>query len=96
MSGSQAFRRRVEDVAPADRGPGRRACCSPAPEYNYSMTGVLKNAIDWAFRAPAPTSPLPAKTLRDHWRRGLGWRGSARAQYDLAAAAASFPRHCIR
>src|ERR1044071_1008290 len=30
------------------------------PEYNYSVTGVLKNAIDWASR-PSNQSPLQKK-----------------------------------
>ena len=33
-----------------------------APEYNYSLPGVLKNAIDWVSR-PADNSPLNKKPL---------------------------------
>lgn len=32
-----------------------------APEYNYSISGVLKNALDWASRSPNP--PLDGKPL---------------------------------
>jgi NAD(P)H-dependent FMN reductase len=31
-----------------------------APEYNSSITGVLKNAIDWATRPTTPNEPLVA------------------------------------
>ena len=51
------------------------------PEYNYSISGVLKNAIDWASRpygdsawAGKPTAIMGAS---------VGTLGSARAQYHL-------------
>jgi chromate reductase len=51
------------------------------PEHNYSVPGVLKNAIDWASRPPGdnsfehkPTAIMSAST---------GMLGGARAQYHL-------------
>ena len=51
------------------------------PEYNYSIPGVLKNAIDWASRPPTdnvfnnkPVAIMGAST---------GMLGTARAQYHL-------------
>jgi chromate reductase len=51
------------------------------PEYNYSVSGVLKNAIDWASRPPGdnsfdnkPVAIMSAST---------GILGGARAQYHL-------------
>ena len=50
------------------------------PEYNYSMSGVLKNAIDWASRPPdQPFAGKPVAIMG----AAAGMAGSARAQYDL-------------
>jgi chromate reductase len=44
----------------ADRVAAADAVLFASPEYNYSITGVLKNAIDWLSR-PARRSPLFGK-----------------------------------
>jgi chromate reductase len=54
------------------------------PEYNYSIPGVLKNAIDWASRPPAE-SPLNGKPMA---MMGAGGRmGTVRAQNHLRQVA---------
>lgn len=50
------------------------------PEYNYSVPGVLKNAIDWASRPPQ--QPLDGKPLAI-MGASPGMLGTARAQYHL-------------
>jgi chromate reductase len=50
------------------------------PEYNYSIPGVLKNALDWASR-PQP-SPLRGKPI-GIVGCSVGMSGSMRAQYHL-------------
>lgn len=48
------------------------------PEYNWSVTGALKNALDWASRRQSPLDRKPAAIL------GTGGRsGTARAQSHL-------------
>jgi chromate reductase, NAD(P)H dehydrogenase (quinone) len=50
------------------------------PEYNYSMPGVLKNAIDWASRPPdQPFAGKPCAILG----AAAGLAGSTRAQHHL-------------
>ena len=51
------------------------------PEYNYSMSGVLKNAIDAASR-PYGTSPFEGKPVAI-MGASIGMIGTARAQYHL-------------
>jgi chromate reductase, NAD(P)H dehydrogenase (quinone) len=51
------------------------------PEYNYSVPGVLKNAIDWASR-PMATAPWSGKSAAI-MGASLGAIGTARAQYHL-------------
>ena len=50
------------------------------PEYNYSVPGVLKNAIDWVSRPPQqPFDGKPAAIMG----ASTGRLGTARAQYHL-------------
>jgi chromate reductase len=51
------------------------------PEYNFSIPGVLKNAIDWASR-PYEDNPLQGKPVAV-MSASTGMLGGARAQYHL-------------
>ena len=51
------------------------------PEYNYSIPGVLKNAIDWASR-PYKDNSLAGKPVA-LMSASVGKLGGARAQYHL-------------
>jgi chromate reductase len=54
-----------------------------SPEYNYSITGVLKNALDWGSRRMSPTETCPL-TEKPVAVMGAGGRfGTVRAQAHL-------------
>lgn len=75
-----------ERIAAAD------ALLIATPEYNFSVPGVLKNAIDWASRPPQ-SSPFAGKPLAI---MGAGGRlGTARAQYHLRQIAVFLNMHPI-
>ncbi|MGC4093415.1 MAG: NAD(P)H-dependent oxidoreductase [Polyangiaceae bacterium] len=51
-----------------------------SPEYNFSIPGVLKNAIDWASRQPdQPFAGKPVAIMS----ASTGMLGGARMQYHL-------------
>ena len=59
---------------------GADAILFVTPEYNYSISGVLKNAIDWGSRPP--NQPFEGKPVAIMGASG-GLFGTARAQYHL-------------
>ena len=60
------------------------------PEYNHSLPGVLKNAIDWASRKPNVLNDKPLGIV------GAGGQfGTTRAQYHLRQIAASLNMHAL-
>ncbi len=63
-----------DEIAAAD------ALLFVTPEYNFSIPGVLKNAIDWASRPP--NQPFNEKPLAIMGASG-GPLGTARVQYHL-------------
>jgi chromate reductase len=62
------------------------------PEYNYSVPGVLKNAIDWASRPPEV--PFVGKPLAILGASG-GMGGTMRAQYHLRQIAVFLDMHPV-
>ena len=52
-----------------------------SPEYNYSVPGILKNAIDWASR-PYGDNAFEGKPVAI-MSASIGHLGGARAQYHL-------------
>lgn len=76
----EAVRAFTAKIADAD------ALLFAVPEYNYSLPGVLKNALDWASR-PATGQPLSGKPAAI---MGAGGRfGTARAQLHFRQIATS-------
>lgn len=71
----EAVARLKEKVRSAD------AVLIATPEYNYSMSGVLKNALDWGSR-PYGDSAWDNKPVAI-MGASLGIQGTSRAQYQL-------------
>jgi chromate reductase, NAD(P)H dehydrogenase (quinone) len=63
-----------------DRIKATDALLIVTPEYNYSVPGVLKNAIDWASRPP--DQPFDGKPIAV-MGASPAFTGTARAQYHL-------------
>jgi chromate reductase len=62
------------------------------PEYNFSLPGVLKNAIDWASRPP--NQPFAGKPL-GIMGASSGMSGTMRAQYHLRQVAVFLDMHVM-
>ena len=62
------------------------------PEYNGSISGVLKNALDWASRPPSPpVDGKPAAILG----ATTGHYGTSKAQLHLRAVCGSLNMHLV-
>lgn len=73
-----------------DRIAAADALLFACPEYNYSMSGVLKNAIDWASRPPS--QPFAGKPVAIMGASG-GAMGTGRAQYHLRQSCVFLDMH---
>ena len=64
------------------------------PEYNYSMSGVLKNTIDWLSRPVNNSVVLSEKPLA-LMGASLGMMGTARALYHMRQTAVFLNMHLL-
>ena len=78
MQASSGFPAPVQKLADAIRAAN--GVIFNSPEYNYSIPGVLKNAIDWASRPPE--QPFDGKPI-GLMGASAGVLGTGRAQYHL-------------
>jgi chromate reductase len=63
-----------------------------SPEYNFSISGVLKNAIDWASRVPdQPFDGKPFAVMG----AATGAYGTARSQYELRKIISGLNGHSL-
>lgn len=87
LEGIPPFNQDLENAPPErviefkDKIRSADALLIATPEYNYSIPGVLKNAIDWASR-PKTDTPLEGKPVAI-MSASTGRLGGARAQYHL-------------
>jgi chromate reductase len=87
LEGIPAYNADLENTPPEsvkkfkDKIRAADALLLSTPEYNYSISGVLKNALDWASR-PAQGNPLEGKPAAI-MSASTGRFGGARAQYHL-------------
>jgi chromate reductase, NAD(P)H dehydrogenase (quinone) len=78
IQNSTGFPAAVRTLADAIRGADGVVFCTP--EYNFSIPGGLKNAIDWLSRLP--DQPFAGKPIAIQ-SASPGPLGGARVQYDL-------------
>jgi chromate reductase, NAD(P)H dehydrogenase (quinone) len=75
---SSGFPGPVSDLAAAIRAADGVLICSP--EYNWSMPGVLKNAIDWVSRMKDQAFAMKPVAIQS---AATGLLGGSRMQYHL-------------
>lgn len=74
-------------TALAEQIAGAEAVVISSPEYNQSLSGVLKNALDWISRTPVkPWADKPVAIMS----AAAGRAGGARANYALRLAMTPF------
>ena len=88
IQNSAGFPGPVNDLAAAVRAADGVLICTP--EYNWSIPGVLKNAIDWISRLK--DQPFAGKPVALQSAAG-GLLGGSRAQYHLRQSLTSIDAH---